>query len=754
MTNEEYMAVVKDLSTLNMYLNNHPFDEVIDELENKILTNQYRIAVVGDFSTGKSTFINALIGEELLYNSTIEATGVITTVQYGEKPIAQICKRKDNDIADEIIEEIDLLNGEGRSRLNHYLDIRNNNSVDQINIYYPIQGIEKDIVFFDTPGIEKLSKQQVMMTKRIIGEVNAVIFLITKKGFTRPSLKVITGQHEIIGKIPAKDIMVVMTHIGEIYDEKKDVNPELQIEKSVNEAKSILAGNELRNIKVVPLDSRDYLWGINLGCYLREKKNRNEKLKGQLLPQEEYRKRSKFDDFKALLYKFLEEDNIKKSREFDIESTIQFIAEAIEEELRIQNEDGKLKQILMKNQLEKQIAMACENQRRFYNRLIQQLQGHMEDFFESVELDAENEKKQNDSIFHIINERFRTLEDICEENVDFCINATVNDVDEFVKKIEAETNKHLQITSENFIRRCFSEQFQKIFDKEIDVQLQETSYDFSLLLKTEDFDASSVVNDSDVEDIKKEKLEVEQALAHCTKLFEDSNLLASKSEGDFQKKKEELENWYNNELKKLGSRPKAKQKYREETRTKGILFWKKTWTEKVPDGMDYSASIAWDKEQRNLLTRYEQKLDLDALERENANVKKYLGLIEVHKSKINRLNNKIRKYKEYIEEGKRKYTESYISDKKEEVASLCDSIRVDLIVQICEYVRLYLNERKREMEGLIKDELKIQVDKYHNELDAKNQSLSESIRITFETQEVALDNIRKIKEKLSHGKTI
>ena len=94
MTNEEYMMVVKDLSTLNMYLENHPFDEAIDELEEKVLINQYRIAVVGDFSSGKSTFINALIGEELLYSSTIEATGVITTVQFGEKPIAQICKKR------------------------------------------------------------------------------------------------------------------------------------------------------------------------------------------------------------------------------------------------------------------------------------------------------------------------------------------------------------------------------------------------------------------------------------------------------------------------------------------------------------------------------------------------------------------------------------------------------------------------------------------------------------------------------------
>ena len=76
MTNDEYLDVARDLSILNMSIENHPFDEAIDELEDKILSNQYKIAVVGDFSSGKSTFINALIGEELLYNSNIEANEI------------------------------------------------------------------------------------------------------------------------------------------------------------------------------------------------------------------------------------------------------------------------------------------------------------------------------------------------------------------------------------------------------------------------------------------------------------------------------------------------------------------------------------------------------------------------------------------------------------------------------------------------------------------------------------------------------
>ena len=75
-------------------------------------------------------------------------------------------------------------------------------------------------------------------------------------------------------------------------------------------------------------------------------------------------------------------------------------------------------------------------------------------------------------------------------------------------------------------------------------------------------------------------------------------------------------------------------------------------------------------------------------------------------------------------------------------------------MQICDTVRIYINERKKEMEGLIKNELKIQIDEYRLELEKKNKALSDSISVTTETKENAIHNIQTIKEKMAYGKAV
>lgn len=41
------------------------------------------VMVIGEFKAGKSTFINAFLGEEILFSDVIPATAVITKIKYG-----------------------------------------------------------------------------------------------------------------------------------------------------------------------------------------------------------------------------------------------------------------------------------------------------------------------------------------------------------------------------------------------------------------------------------------------------------------------------------------------------------------------------------------------------------------------------------------------------------------------------------------------------------------------------------------------
>ena len=53
------------------------FKKIIERLEDKT----FKLAVVGEFSSGKSTFLNALIGKDILKHGTQETTATITEIR-------------------------------------------------------------------------------------------------------------------------------------------------------------------------------------------------------------------------------------------------------------------------------------------------------------------------------------------------------------------------------------------------------------------------------------------------------------------------------------------------------------------------------------------------------------------------------------------------------------------------------------------------------------------------------------------------
>ena len=58
--------------------------ELVDKLENHKIT----VSVIGQFKRGKSTLVNAILGDKILPVGIVPVTAVVTTVEYGEKAAA------------------------------------------------------------------------------------------------------------------------------------------------------------------------------------------------------------------------------------------------------------------------------------------------------------------------------------------------------------------------------------------------------------------------------------------------------------------------------------------------------------------------------------------------------------------------------------------------------------------------------------------------------------------------------------------
>ena len=61
-------------------------EEKLNTLVEKSAAQKFQIMVMGMFSSGKSSMINAFLGEKILPTKALPATALITEIKYGPKP--------------------------------------------------------------------------------------------------------------------------------------------------------------------------------------------------------------------------------------------------------------------------------------------------------------------------------------------------------------------------------------------------------------------------------------------------------------------------------------------------------------------------------------------------------------------------------------------------------------------------------------------------------------------------------------------
>jgi GTPase SAR1 family protein len=153
----------------------------LDGLEEILDAKEYEIAVVANMSAGKSTFINALLGEELL-PSFNEATSDAPVFIFPEEQYQAIVYFEDGrepvTLNRENIRELKLYaqkDGEG-------LDSKYRN-VDRIELFWPLKNIRPHnvhLTLIDTPGPNntgEFREKHKRLTRTILREVNAALFL-------------------------------------------------------------------------------------------------------------------------------------------------------------------------------------------------------------------------------------------------------------------------------------------------------------------------------------------------------------------------------------------------------------------------------------------------------------------------------------------------------------------------------------------------------------------------------------------------
>ncbi len=215
-------------------------ERVEKELVNKLEQDRFHLVVVGEFNHGKTTFVNALLGEGALPVGVTPTTATIHHIRWAEHPEATVVTTAGERKSIPFEEARRFAVGGGASA----------DEVDYLEIGYPAAMLQERIVLVDTPGVNDLSLQRADITYSYIPRADAVLFLLDAGQILKESERVFLNDKLL--KASRDKIVFVIT--------KWDLLSEGEQREALAYAKNHLAGM-VKDPVVFPVSAENALAG-------------------------------------------------------------------------------------------------------------------------------------------------------------------------------------------------------------------------------------------------------------------------------------------------------------------------------------------------------------------------------------------------------------------------------------------------------------------------------------------------------------
>jgi small GTP-binding protein len=144
--------------------------ERLRDLFTRLAEDRFNLVVVGRFSRGKTSLMNAILGNDRLPTGIAPLTSVITTVTYGSKE--QVVLKYENRILNKEI-PIDALS-------QHITQQGNPGNVQRIKtaeVQLPAEILRRGFYFVDTPGLGSVIVENTLTTEAFLPEADAFILV-------------------------------------------------------------------------------------------------------------------------------------------------------------------------------------------------------------------------------------------------------------------------------------------------------------------------------------------------------------------------------------------------------------------------------------------------------------------------------------------------------------------------------------------------------------------------------------------------
>jgi len=152
--------------------------EHIHELCTRLTHARFHLAVLGQFKRGKSTLLNALLGEPLLPSAILPLTSIPTFISWGENKQAKIVFR-DERVYEASFEKATDMSDFLAQYVTEEGNPQNKLAIARVEVECPTPLLKGGLILIDTPGIGSTFQHNTEMTFKFLPQCDGALFLIS-----------------------------------------------------------------------------------------------------------------------------------------------------------------------------------------------------------------------------------------------------------------------------------------------------------------------------------------------------------------------------------------------------------------------------------------------------------------------------------------------------------------------------------------------------------------------------------------------
>lgn len=164
----------------------------VEELVGRLQEGRLRLAVLGQFKRGKSSLINALLGQPLLPSGILPVTSVPVLLRYGPERRAEVVFQRGGALPVPPERLADYVSEEGNPG--------NRQGVVEVRLEEPADLLARGVEVMDTPGVGSLHRHQTRAALASLPRVDAALMVFSPD--PPPTQAELDYLETVVGKVP------------------------------------------------------------------------------------------------------------------------------------------------------------------------------------------------------------------------------------------------------------------------------------------------------------------------------------------------------------------------------------------------------------------------------------------------------------------------------------------------------------------------------------------------------------------------